>query len=79
MHQNLSCSPYSFSSEIGIGTLLLLFVISFESLNPVLKPSSKLFFRVKVPFADPITVSSWRDWSGRKVSKFESYFNLFPD
>ena len=61
MHQNLSCFPYCFSSDIGIEEGLLFLVILFDKINPVSKPSFKLSSRVKLPLADPTTVSFWRD------------------
>ena len=58
---------------------MLLLVILFETSNPVLNPSSKVSFNVKVPFEAPIEVSFCFDLSGTKASIWLSNFSLLPD
>ena len=78
-HQNLSCEFCLASFEFGIEGELLLFVMSFETSNPVLKPSSKVSFRVNVPLEAPTEVSFCFDLSGTKASILSLNLSLLPD
>ena len=60
MHQNLFCSSLLLSFEAGMEVLMFFFVILFDISKPLLNPSSKDFFNVKDPFADPTVLSFWR-------------------
>ena len=79
MHQNLLCSSLLLSLEAGMALLIFFFVILFDSSTPLLNPSSKDFFKVKDPFADPTVLSFWRAWLGTNAFIFSLNFNLFPD
>ena len=57
MHQNLSCSSELLSLDVGGELFASLPVIFFDNSYPLLNPSSKDFFKVKVPLADPFVVS----------------------
>ena len=61
------------------GTLNIFFVILFDSSKPLLKPSSKDFFSVKDPFADPTVLSFCFALFGINALIPSSNFNLFPD
>ena len=58
---------------------MLLLVIFFETSNPVLNPSSKVFFNVKVPFEAPTDFSFCFDLSGIKASISSLNLSLLPD
>ena len=49
------------SFEAGMEVFNFFFVILFDISKPLLNPSSKDFFNVKDPFADPTVLSFWRD------------------